>query len=119
MPASTLSTSSLRLDQFDRGQHTVAMQAVRIQRVGVVVGRHHELHAVLEQLVEQAVQDHRVRDIGDVEFVETDQPVALGDAAREFVERIGLAFQLFEFAMHFAHELVKMQTRLALHAARP
>ncbi len=73
------------------------------------------MHACPKQPVEQAIENHRVGDIGDVEFVETNQPVALRDAPREFIEWIGRAFQLLQLAMHLAHELVEMQTRLALH----
>lgn len=103
------------LDELDSRQQPVAMQAFRVQRVRLVIGRHHELHAVGEEAIEQAIKNHRVGDIGDVELVEADQPVTLRDAPREFVERIGLALEVFQFAMHLAHELVKMQTRLALH----
>lgn len=105
----------LLLQQGDGGQHAVAVQAVRVQQVRAVVGRHHELHAVGEELIEQAVQDHRIGDVADVEFIEADQAIALGDAACEFVERIGAATQLFELAVHLAHELVEVQARLAHH----
>ena len=91
------------------------MQTIGIQQVRVIVGRHHELHAGAKQPVEQAIKNHGVGNIGDVELVETDQPVTLRHASREFIERIGRALQLFQLAMHLAHELVKMQTRLALH----
>ena len=62
---------------------------------------------------EQAVQDHRVGDVGDMELVEADQPVAPRDAPAEFVERIGRALQVLQLAVHLAHELVEVQPRLA------
>ena len=60
------------------------------------------------------MQDHRVGDVRHVEFVEADEPVALGDPLAQLVERIHGALQLTQFAVHLAHELVKVQPRLAL-----
>ena len=91
------------------------MQAVRIQAVGLEVGGRDEAHAVVEQRLEQAVQDHRVGDVGDVKLVEADQPVAPRDAPAQLVAagrrcRCSSA----QLAVHLAHELVEMQPRLAL-----
>jgi hypothetical protein len=68
----------------------------------------------VEQLAEQPVQNHRIGNVRYVELIETNQPVAFRDTARQCVERISLSFQLIELPVHFTHELVKMQTRLAL-----
>ena len=78
------------LEQFDRRQDAVAVQAVRVQAVGVEVRGRHDAHAVGEQRLQQPVQDHRVGDVGDVELVEADQPEAPRDAAAELVERVDL-----------------------------
>ena len=59
------------------------------------------------------MQNHCVGDVGHMKFVEADQAVFLCDAARDFVQRIGNAFQLVELAVHAAHEFVKMQPGLA------
>ncbi|CPM55807.1 Uncharacterised protein [Bordetella pertussis] len=103
------------LDQRNGGQDAVAMQAVGIQGGRLVVGRHHERGAVLEQLEQQAVQDHRVGDVRDVELVETNQAVTASEAARHFVQRVLRALDLFQLAVHPAHEFVEMQARLAHH----
>ena len=103
----------LVLQQRDRGQDAVAVQAVRVQAVGMEVGRGDDAHAVGEQRVEQPVQDHRVGDVGDVELVEADQPEAARDAPAQFVERVDGALEVLQFAMHLAHELVEVQPGLA------
>ena len=90
------------------------MQAVRVQVVGLEVGRRDDADAVLEQRLEQPVQDHRVGHVGDVELVEADQPVAPRDALAEFLQRVDRAVQLGQLAVHLAHELVEVQPRLAL-----
>ena len=113
MPLSTLITSSLLVEQRDGRQDAVAVQAVRVQVVGPEVGGGDEAHAVVEQRVQQPVQDHRVGDVGDVELVEADQPVALGHALAQFVQRVHRALQVGQLAVHLAHELVEVQPRLA------
>ena len=113
IPRADVDGLEMVLEQGDGRQDAFAVQAVRIQRGGFEVGRDHQAHAVFEQGLEQAVQDQRVRDIGNVELVEANQAVSAGDAAAEFPQRIGCSLQVGEFAMHLAHELVKMQARLA------
>jgi hypothetical protein len=102
------------LQQPDRGQDAVAVQAVGVELVGVEVRGGDEAHAVAEQRVQQAVQDHRVRHVRHVELIEADQLVALGDALTQHIQRVLRALQVAQFAVHLAHELVKVQARLAL-----
>ena len=103
----------LLLEQFDRRQDAITVQPVRIEVVGVEVRGRDDADAVREQRDEQAVQDHRVGHVGDVELVEADQPEAPRDAPPEFVERVDGAFEVLQFAVHLAHELVEVQARLA------
>ena len=102
----------LVLEQLDRRQHALAVQAVRVEAVGREVRRRDDADAVLEQRLEQPVQDHRVGDVGDVELVEADQAKALRDALAEVLERIARSGHLGELAVDLAHELVEMQARL-------
>jgi len=104
----------LVFQQLDRRQDAVPMQAVRVQRIRVEVRGRDDADPVLEHRLQEAVQDHRVGDVGDVEFVEADQPISSRNALTEFLQRIHRAMKLREFAMHLAHELVKVQPRLAL-----
>ncbi len=82
------------------------------------VGGGDEAHAGLEQRVQQAVQDHGVGHVRHVEFVETDQLVALGNACAELVQGVDRALQVAQLAVHLAHELVEMQPRLAAQRHR-
>ena len=89
------------------------MQAVRIQPIGRIVRRHYKPDIQVKERGEQPVQDHRIGDIRDVKLVEAYQSVARCDVLCHFIERIFGALQIIEFAMHAAHELVKMHARLA------
>ncbi|MNL02943.1 hypothetical protein D3C87_1234640 [compost metagenome] len=105
----------LLLEEVDRRQHPFAVQAIRIEQIRAIVRRHHKLDAVCEHLVQQAVQHHGVRHVADVELVEADQPVFACDALGQLVEGVGPTSQLLQLAMHFAHEFVEMEPRLAHH----
>ena len=101
------------LEQRDRGQDAVAVQAVGIQAVGHEVGGGDEAHAVGEQGFEQLVENHGIRDVGDMELVEADELVLPGDLGAQRIERVLRALHQVQFAVHLAHELVKMQAHLA------
>ena len=103
----------LLVQQLDGGQDAVTVQSARVQVIGFEVGGGHKAHAMLKQRVEQAVQDHGVGDVSHVEFVKADQLVAFGDVGTQHIERIDGALQGAQFAMHLAHELLQVQTRLA------
>jgi len=60
------------------------------------------------------MQDHGVGDVGHVEFVKADQAVALGHFLAQHIQRVHRALHGRQFTVHLAHELVKMQTGLAL-----
>ena len=90
------------------------MQAVGVQVVGFEVGGGDKTHTVGKQCVQQPVQDHGVGDVRHVKFVKTDQFVTLRHPATQLVERVDGALQVHQFAVHFTHEFVEMQARLAL-----
>ncbi len=64
------------------------------------------------------MKNHRVGHVGHMELIKADQLVTLGDAPAQLVQRIHRALQLAQFAVHLAHELVKVQARLALERHR-
>jgi multicomponent Na+:H+ antiporter subunit D len=101
------------LEQLDRRQDAVAVQPCGVQPVGPVVRRDDESDAMREQPAHQPLEDHGVGDVGDVEFVEADQPIAARHVRRHRIERIGATLELVERAVHAAHELVEVQPRLA------
>ena len=69
--------------QRDEGNEQRAVEAVLVKIVRLDVrGRDHD-DAVLEQPREQAAEDHRVGDVGDVEFVEAEQPGLFGERVRD------------------------------------
>ena len=76
-----------------------------------------------EQLREQPAEDHGVGDVGDVEFVEAEQPGLVEQLLGDEPDRI-FAFVLAELHLlaqrknalvHVEHEFVKMRAALARH----
>ena len=62
------------LDESDEGQKQIAVEtlAIKLARRHVRGGDHHD--AEFKQVREQPAEDHRIRNVGDVEFVEAKQP---------------------------------------------
>ncbi len=102
-----------RVQQLDGGQDAVAVQAAGVEVVRLEVAGGDEAHAVVEQRQQQPVQDHGVGDVGDVELVEADQLELARHALAQLVQRVDGALQGGQLAVHLAHELVKVQPRLA------
>ena len=105
-------------------QGAVQSVLVEIVRRHVRGGDHHD--AALEQLREQPPEDHGVGNVGDVKFVEAEQPGLLRQLRGGEPDRI-LAGMLAELhilpagvnaLVHVEHEFVKMRAALARHRAR-
>ncbi|MNV65253.1 hypothetical protein D3C71_1579420 [compost metagenome] len=123
--ASTVIGAVVHVDDFkpfvqqrNGRQDAVAVQTIRIQIVRFEIGGGDKTHTILEQRRQQAVQDHGVRDICDMKLVKADEFVALGNARTEHIQRVYRTLQTSEFAVHLAHELVKVQAHLALEGNR-
>ena len=101
------------LDELDRRQKLAALQTILVELVRFLVGSGHQHDAVLEQSLEQQPHQHGVRDIGDMEFVETEQARFLRDVARDERKRIFPALMLVEPAVDFLHEAVKVYALFA------
>ena len=76
------------VQQRNRRQDTVTVQAIRVQAVGLKIGGGDEAHAILKQRRQQTMQDHGIGDVGHVEFIEADQLVALGDSCTQHIQRV-------------------------------
>ena len=136
-PASFSSRKSVRassrthlhvpLQHGDERQEQRAVEPVLVELVGRDVrGRDHH-DAEFEQPREQPAEDHRVGDVGDVEFVEAEQPAFLGDLVRGRAgsdRRRSISPSLIllpehpHALVHVGHELVEMRAALAHHRRR-
>ena len=61
------------------------MQAIGVEAVGRKIAGGDHPHTVFKQRVQKAVQNHRIGDVSHVEFVKTNQSVALGHALTQLV----------------------------------
>ena len=75
-------------DQRDRRQKTLALQAVAIQIAGRDIRCQDERDAAPQETFEKRAEQHRVGDVGDEEFIETQNACAARDAVRDDLERI-------------------------------
>jgi hypothetical protein len=89
------------------------LQTVRIELLGRIIRGHHEDDAARKQRFEQAAEDHRIGDVGDVELVEAEQPHFSGQAFGDLQQGIALALEFVQLAMDAVHEGVEMDPPLA------
>jgi len=110
----------------DERQEQRAVEPVLVEIVRRHVGRRDQHHAVLEQPSKQTAENHGVGDVGDVEFVEAQQPGLIGDLVGDVADRIAVAdlaelqlmSHLAHALVHVGHELVEVRPPLAPHLAR-
>ena len=116
----------LLAQQSDEREEQRAVEPVLVEIVRRDVrGRDHD-DALLEQPREQPAEDHRVGDVGDVEFVEAQEPGFLGERVGNEADRVAvrdaaglhLLAHAVEPLVHVRHELMEMRAPLALHRAR-
>ena len=108
------------------GMKQAAVQSVLVEIVGFDIRGRDNDHAVFEQLGEETPEDHRIRDVGDMEFVEAQKPRVLRDRGRGEQHRVlAVAFAAFHSRaeemhalMHLRHEFMKMHAAFARHHAR-
>jgi len=67
---------------LDEGQEQRTVQTALVEILGRDVRGRHNDGAEFEKFREQPPQDHRVGDVGDVKFVETQQPCLVEDRMR-------------------------------------
>ncbi len=88
MPRVDLKHVELSLEQRDRGQETRSLQSVAIQTGGRHVGGDNQGHALAQQFLEQPAEQHRVGDVGDLEFIDAPQARPPRHPARQQAQRI-------------------------------
>ncbi len=66
------------LEEVDEGQKKLAIEAVGIKPVRRGIRGRDEHGTALEKPLEQAAQDHRVGDVGDMQLIEAEQRSARG-----------------------------------------
>ena len=72
----------VRLEHIDEGQEELPVEPILVERTrGRVGGRDHD-DAALEQLLEQAPEDHRVRDVGHLQLIEAEKARLLRECPR-------------------------------------
>ena len=112
-------------EQVDERHEQRAVQTVLVELVRRHVRGGDDHDAEREQLREQPAEDHGVGDVGDMEFVEAEQPGFLEQLFGDEPDRI-FAFVLAELHLlaqrenafvHVEHEFVKMRAALAHHRA--
>ena len=98
------------LQESDKRQEQVPLQAVMIEFVGMTVGGDHDDYAQFEQPAEQSHQNHRVGDVGDMELVEAKQQFRCPDMFCQGGNRIGIVLPapLVDEGVDFQHEGMKM-----------
>ena len=100
--------------ETDGRQEVFPLQAIRIQLIRRIVRRHDEDDTADKQGIEQPAEDHRVGDIRDMEFVETDQAAFGGKAVGYLGQRVAFADMLLQFGMNSLHERMKVNAPLAV-----
>src|SRR6266850_7018267 len=101
------------LDQFDRRQELSALQTVQIKFIRMLVGRGYQDHSMIEQSGEQIAHQHRVTDVGHVEFIEAQQTYLLSDVTGDVLQRIFFPLRFAQSVMDVLHETVEMNPPLA------
>ena len=103
----------MALEQRDGRQEAVALQAIRVEAIGRVVRGHDEDDPLGEQPVEQPPENHRVGDVGNMEFVKAEQAHLAGDLPGDLEHRVGLALVFFQVVVNLLHEGVEVDAPLA------
>ncbi len=107
----------MRLDEGNRGQKPLSLQSIPVQILRRNVRGGDERHAMAEQPLEQAGQDHGIGDVRDEELVQAQHAHALGDAPRDCFEGTRTALDAAELFVHVAHESIEVRP-LARHGAQ-
>ena len=106
----------LSLEQGDERQKPLAVQPMFVKLVGGAVrGRHHHDPGI-EQRRKQAIKDHRVGDVVDLEFVKAEECGLRRNVRRDLGNRLAgsVPSLLFDAIVHFEHKGVEMNPPLAL-----
>jgi hypothetical protein len=101
------------LQQLDRRKEALALQPVGVELVRCMVAGHDEFDPAIHHPSQVAAEDHRIGDVGDVEFIEAHQPIAARGALRHRGEGVLASLQFVQLAMDLAHEVVEVHAALS------
>jgi hypothetical protein len=94
-------------------QEAFTMQTVRVEHARRIVGSHHQNDPLGEQAIEQATENHRIGNIGNVELVKAQQTNVARDLFGNPEHRVRLAFVFVQITMDLLHEGMKVNTLFA------
>jgi hypothetical protein len=98
----------------DEGQEQLAVQPVLVEVFGRPVGGGDDQHAPFHQPLEQAADDHRVRNVGHLKLVEAEEPQIGQQRVGHGGERIlhPLPARGMQARLHLLHEGMEMDAAL-------
>ena len=99
-----------RVDQVDHRFEARMVQRVGQQAFGRVIGGDHQQDAPTEQRLEQPRNEHRIADVVDVKFVETQHPAVAQQLIEGGRQGIGLIAMTEHALMQLRKELMEVQT---------
>ena len=99
---------TLALQQGDAGQEALALQTVRIKFIRRHVGGCDECHLSSYQLIEQAVEDHGIADIGNEKLIQNQQPAFACEPVGQDRQCVGGVRHAGQLVMDMIHEAVEM-----------
>ena len=89
-------------------QEALTIEAVGVQLPGRLVGGGHQHHALRHHQAEQTAEQHRIADVADEQFVETQHAQLAAQLLGQQAQWVGVAGQLELAPVHPAHEMVKV-----------
>src|SRR5262249_46828545 len=113
------------LEQFDERQEQGAVETFAVKLRRFYIGRRHHHDATVEQAREEAPKNHCVSDVGNVKFIETQDPRVSGNVIRreadgvtlgDFAELQSVAIDP-QAVVNIEHERVKVHPSFALDRA--
>lgn len=119
------------LQNPNEGNKVAALQSVLVQIIGTAITRRDHHDSLIEQMCKQSLEDHRVRNVRDLELVKTNQPTLLHDLLCHrfrWIERIRLVVATVDpllalllrvnVLVHLRHERVKVDTPFSVDLER-
>ena len=112
-----------RVQHVDERQEQGAVEPIFVELVGRYICRGHHDDAAFKELRKKPAKDHGVGDVGDVKFVEAQQPSLRGQFLGDESDRVivGMFAELHFLPdrvnafVHIEHEFVKMRAALSRH----
>ena len=101
----------VRLQQFDGRQEAPALQTIFIKAIRHDVARRNQSDPCSKQMLQQLPEDHRIGDVGDEKFIETQHLCLCSEVGRNLFQGVGRAGKISQLMMNTLHEPVKMHSQ--------